>query len=62
MTVVSETLLPSYERMDSVYLLETGTASKAILVETLNSESVGTEKAETKAVEADSNGTETKKK
>lgn len=62
MTVVSETLLPSYERMDSVYLLETGTASKAISVETLNSESAGAKNAETKAVEADSNGTETKKK
>lgn len=29
MTVVSETLLPSYERMDSVYLLETGTVADA---------------------------------
>ena len=29
MTVVAETLLPSYERMDSVYLLETGTVDDA---------------------------------
>lgn len=30
MTVVSETLLPSYERMDAVYLLETGTVSREL--------------------------------
>lgn len=34
MTVVSETLLPSYERMDSVYLLETGVAS-GVMAKTL---------------------------